>query len=157
GAGIQLMTLDSQRVAVGIADDGGIFSVAAPGAGEYLFAVERIGYTPSVSGPVRLRNGGFSVVTVALIPRPVALDSVAVQVEAQDAWLRSSGFYQRRQEGMGKYLDQEDILKRGASGGMANVLGGISGVRVLNDNGNTDVQIRSAMTNVFRGTPRICL
>jgi hypothetical protein len=157
GAGVRLMTLDSQQVAVGLADDGGIFDVRAPGAGEYLFEVGRIGYTSSVSGPVRLRDGGFSVVTVALVPRPVALDSVAVQVDAQDAWLRNSGFYKRRQEGMGKYLDQEEILKRGASGGMANVLGGISGVRVINDNGMTDVQIRSAMTSVFRGTPRICL
>ena len=43
-------------------------------------------------------------------------------------------------------------------GGLADVLGGISGVRVIADNGTTDVQIRSSMTNVFRpGGPQLCL
>jgi hypothetical protein len=58
---------------------------------------------------------------------------------------------------MGKYLDANDILKRGAGSRMADVLGGISGVRVLTEGGKTDLQIRGAMTNVFRGNPQMCL
>jgi hypothetical protein len=157
GAAIRLLALDSQQVAAALADDSGFFTVPAPGPGEFLVAADRIGYAPSTSGPVRLRAGGFAAVTISLQPRAIALDSVGVQVEAEDAWLRSSGFYARRQEGMGKYMDHLEIEKRSAGGRMADVLQGISGVRVISDNNGTDVQLRSNMTNVFRGRPQICL
>ena len=157
GAAIRLLALDSQQVAGTIADDAGFFTLPAPAPGEFLVAAERIGYARSTAGPVRLRAGGFASVSISLQPQAIALDSVSVEVDAQDGWLRSSGFYARRQEGMGKYLDFEDIEKRNAGSRMADVLGGISGVRVIGDNGTTDVQLRSNMTNVFRGRPQICL
>jgi hypothetical protein len=158
GATVRLLDPDSQQVAGTIADDGGLFTLPAPGAGEYHVSVERIGYTTTVAGPVRLRVNGFANVTVTMRPQPVPVGAVGVQVEAEDAWLRRSGFYDRRQEGMGKYLDFEEIQQRAAGGRMADVLGGISGVRVIADNGTTDVQIRSSMTNVFRpGGPQLCL
>jgi hypothetical protein len=156
GAAVRLLSPDSQQVAGVIADDAGYFTVPAPAAGEYLVSVTSIGYAPATAGPVRLREGGFAVVTVPLTPAAVPVAGVGVEVDAQDAWLRSSGFYSRRQEGMGKYLDPEEIQRRASSGRMADVLQGIPGLRVLSDNG-TDVQIRGAMTNVFRGTPQMCL
>ena len=155
GATVRLIDADSQQVATTIADDAGFFVVPAPGAGEFRVTVERIGYVTTLAGPVRLRANGFVSVTVEMAPQPVPVGAVGVQVEAQEPALRAAGFYDRRQEGMGKYLDHAQIEQRG-SGRMSEVLQGISGVRVIESNG-TDVQLRSNTTNVFRGRPSICL
>jgi hypothetical protein len=155
GATVRLLSLDSAQVAGVLADEAGLFVVPAPGAAEYLVAVDRFGYTPNVSGPVRLRAGGFATVTITLAPRPIPLDSVGVRVPAQDPNLRLSGFYNRKQDGAGIFLERADIEKK-STGRMSDALGGLSGVRVLTDNG-TDVQLRGSMTNVLRGTPQMCL
>ena len=157
GATVRLIDPDSQQVATTIADDAGFFVVPAPGTGEFRVTVERIGYVTTLAGPVRLRANGFVSVTVEMAPQPVPVGAVGVQVEAQEPALSAAGFYDRRQEGMGKYLDHIQIEKRGSASRMSDVLQGISGVRVLNHNSGTDVQLRSSMTNVFRGQPSICL
>jgi hypothetical protein len=157
GAAIRLLAPDSQQVASTLADDAGFFTLPAPAAGEFLVAAERIGYAPTTTGPVRLRAGGFASVSISLQPQAIPLDSLGVAVDPQDQWLRNSGFYARRQEGMGKFIDHLEIRKRNAGGRMADVLQGIPGVRVISENGATDVQVRSATTNVLRGRPSICL
>lgn len=156
GASLRLLSADREEVAVGIADDEGTFALLARAAGEYMVEVERIGYRSVTLGPFRLRASGFAEVTLAMTPSPIPVDSVDVSVRNQDPALRSAGFYGRRQEGRGTFLERADIEKR-STNRMADVLSGLGGVRVITDNGMTDVQLRGSMTNVFRpGGPQVC-
>ncbi|MSR35698.1 MAG: hypothetical protein EXR95_03490 [Gemmatimonadetes bacterium] len=155
GAAVRLIGADSQQVATAIAGDDGRFAVAAP-VGTYTVVIERIGYTTTTFGPVRLRPSGFVEVNFALDPDPVQMDSLAVRVDEQDPTLRRAGFYQRMQDRHGLFLDRAYIEKRG-SARMEDVLGGLTGVRVIHDGAGIDVQLRGSMTNVFRGTPSMCL
>lgn len=155
GATVILVTPDSQQVASGISDDNGAFTVtAAPG--EYMVTVQRIGYAYFIDGPIRLRANGFASVNLSLTPQAIAVDTLGVRVEQQDPALRRAGFYQRKKDGHGIFLDRGFIEKRESSR-MSDILSGLQGVRVISDNGTTDVQLRNSMTNVFRGTPQACL
>ena len=155
GAAVLLLRADSQQVASSISDDAGRFALSAA-AGEYLVAVQRIGYAPFVDGPLRLRAGGFAEVNLSLVPQAVPVDSVAVSVPQQDPALLRAGFYQRRKDGGGIFIDR-DFIERRQSSAVADILSGLQGVRVLNTNGSTDVQLRSSMTTTFRGMPQMCL
>jgi hypothetical protein len=155
GATVVLIGPDSQKVASAISGDDGRFSVTTA-AGEYMVAVERLGYGPITDGPIRLRMNGFAEVTLGLMPQAIALDSLGVSVDQQDPALLRAGFYKRKKDSHGIFLDRTYIEKRSTQS-MSDILSGLQGVRVLNQNGSTDVQLRSAMTNVFRGTPQMCL
>jgi hypothetical protein len=155
GATVILVRPDSQQVASAISGDDGRFSVTAV-PGEYMVTVQRLGYGPLTDGPVRLRANGFAEVTLGLQPQAIGLDTVGVSVNQQDPALLRSGFYQRKKDTHGIFLDRAYIEKR-ATQRMADILGGLQGVRVIDSNGYTDVQLRSAMTNVIRGAPQMCL
>ena len=154
-ATLRLLDADSVEVASTIATDVGRFSVVAPAPGEFWVLIEGLGYDPTYIGPVRLRAQGFAEVTMVMNPRPIPIDSVDVQVDQRDIWLERSGFYDRMGHGGGVFMEGPALLRRAPSLGEA--VGGLAGIRLITTSGMTDIQMRGRMTDLFRGTPRICL
>jgi len=92
-----------------LVDTSGVFELRAPTPGSYFLYVARSGYTPLVDGLFELGTGGEMDVQVGLIPSPVALEPLIVDVEAEESHLERVGFYDRAARGLGTYLLREDV------------------------------------------------
>lgn len=82
--------------------------------GQHVLEFSMIGYAPRAD-TVRVTEGRVTNVQVTLSVDPVALDPIEVTVERREVKLQEVGFYHRRHEGFGKYLDRQDIENRGPS------------------------------------------
>ena len=104
----------------------GVAEVAlAPGI--YVVSVSAEGYSRATF-TVTLDGGGASG-TVGLVPAPVELAEVGVTAERPRRDLARTGFYDRRAEGRGAYIDREELDLKGA-GQLAAAFIGVPGVRV---------------------------
>ena len=155
GATLQLLAPDSQVVASGLSGDTGAFVLTAPRAGEFLLTVERIGYQTSVLGPLRLRARGFLEVTVALGTAALPIEGVNVEVAGRVRALELAGFYDRRLETAGQFLERAEIEKLYLQRA-SDVLNTFQGVRVWRSQGMADVQLRGASINAFSGPGAPC-
>ena len=73
----------------------------------------------------------------------VPLDALSVEVEARNAWLERSGFYERRQLGSGIFIDRAAIERR-SQRRTSDILRTVSGVRVTATYDGVDIMMRSA-------------
>jgi len=80
-ASVQLMTRDGESVAQTLSDAMGRFTVAPPGAGEYYLFVEGLGYHTTTSPLLALRAEGEVNLDVTMMPKPIGLEGLAVQVD----------------------------------------------------------------------------
>jgi hypothetical protein len=155
GVGVRVVTADSLPVASGLTGDDGAFTILAP-AGEYLVAMDRLGYESPLVGPLRLRAGGFVDVTLAMTSVAIPLDSVRVAVEREPQLraLQQTGFYERRKQGYGRLLERSDFPK-GDLRTAADIFERMPGVRLFRGNGNAEIQFRGAL-RLGPGSARVC-
>ncbi len=119
-----------ELVVATLADDDGRFSVRAPAAGSYFLYVARTGYRAVMDGLFELGEDGVFELAIGMRPEPIAVDPVTVAVEGGVRGLRTVGFYERRDLGLGHFIEREEI-ERVAIEGLTDALRGIPRFRVV--------------------------
>lgn len=109
-AGAQVL-LDDRVVAASGA--GGAFAFSVP-AGSYILTVRHIGFLPEVAR-LTLERGADLELVVQLRTGPVVLDTVEIVGRARGRKLDLSGFYERREHGLGQFMERDEIERRHAS------------------------------------------
>ncbi|WP_419861612.1 carboxypeptidase regulatory-like domain-containing protein [Candidatus Palauibacter sp.] len=84
----------------------GAFAFAQVALGAHTLGVQRLGYEV-LSTPLEIGQQALSRLDVRLQPRAIPLAPLEVDVEGRPPRLVESGFYDRREEGWGTFLDPE--------------------------------------------------
>ncbi|MDB4950819.1 MAG: TonB-dependent receptor plug [Gemmatimonadetes bacterium] len=92
-----------------VTDPRGAARITGIPAGIQYVQVQRMGYEVAAM-PLELAAGDTLGVDVTLAPAPVALDTVAAEVDASRTRLRTNGFYDRQRVGLGKFRTREQLL-----------------------------------------------
>ncbi len=87
GVVVQLLDSVSAVVARTLSDDRGAYRLLAPRAGSYRLATRRIGFVPSVSAPLRLRDGETLEQMLQVDGIAVSLDTVRVSTNRRSCAL----------------------------------------------------------------------
>ncbi len=109
-----LGSADVSVVGVGarvITEDGGRFRILQVPAGQYLLVVRRIGFAPT-SGIVEVPANDTLRLSYILARTTNLMDTV--RVRATRVSMRMLGFDQRRGQGVGQFITQEQIEQRGS-------------------------------------------
>jgi len=106
---IELLDTAAFQLAATRSDEGGGFTISAPGPGVYLIRAEAFSYHTIEDGPVELAAGDTARVEFFILPKPEELDPLVVAAKRTDFQLRTAGFYRRQERGMGQYITREDI------------------------------------------------
>jgi hypothetical protein len=100
-------------VADAVSDRDGSFSIVAPRAGAFTVHFTRAGFRSVSGGPYELDPAEPMEAVVVLYRAPTVLPGLDVEVEGQSRRLRVAGFYERREEGFGRFIDRLEIERRG--------------------------------------------
>lgn len=127
-----VMLLDSTDTAVSVseADSAGWFALQAPMNGRYRLFADRLGYGEVVSDTLDVAAGRSTAVEIRMTPKPVELDAVVVSAERRRLKLAEKGFYQRRDNAMGYFIDAERIVEEKPSRA-TDLLRNIPGLRLM--------------------------
>lgn len=107
-------------------DSDGLVQLRGVSPGPVTIVVTRIGYA-EVRQVVRVVAGSTTEVTIALVPRPVAVEPVAVEAPARLS--RMDDFDRRRQGSLGHFFTFEDI-ERARPAVTSDLLRRVAGLRV---------------------------
>jgi hypothetical protein len=99
-------------VVAALATPEGVFELEAPERGAYFLYVSRTGYETLVDGLFDIGSDGEMTVQVGLRPRPIELDPISVEAEADRSPLEVAGFYDRALTGQGTFLIREEIQRK---------------------------------------------
>lgn len=130
-----------------ISDSLGRFALAAPRAGKYELRAARIGYTETLIPRLDLL-GSETVeieITMAVDAVPLAPLRVVARGRTPSSRLRTVGFYDREEHGVGTFLTRYEIEKKGGTL-LSDVLRSVNGVRLMRADrtGRTwDVRLRN--------------
>lgn len=108
----QLLSEDGTVLRTIVADQSGVFTLAAPADGTYRLRAWHVGAETLVVGPIVLEAGADLVLDVLLDVKPIGLEGIDVAVEARIRRLALTGFYERAKIGGGVFLTPEDIAER---------------------------------------------
>ena len=114
GVAVGLFGPDRDLVVSSVSADDGSFSITAPAAGAWTVHFTRAGYRSVSGGPYELDPDEPVEATVVLHRAPRALPGIEAEVEGESRRLRLAGFYERRSEGFGRFMDRDQIERRGA-------------------------------------------
>ncbi len=106
-----------------------VFDELTPG--QHVLEFSMIGYAPRAD-TVRVTPGRVTNVRVSLSVDPVALEPIEVSVERREVKLHEVDFYRRRATGFGKYIDRQEIERRGPMD-VTELLTGMPGVEIYPD------------------------
>jgi hypothetical protein len=117
-------------VASTVSGTDGRFDLPLPAAGEFRVYVTRIGFRTGISPVVAVGEGERMGVDLALRAEVVELQAVQAQTRVTPPFRdwRALGFYDRMDDGMGRYLTREQILTSNAPT-TTQLLRGIPGLR----------------------------
>lgn len=123
--------LDRRRalVASAVSDEDGEFEVRAPAPGSYYVSVSRLGFHSLLDGPYELREGGTLEVWVVMHADPIPLEGITGAVERRVRRLAAVGFYERRENGFGHFMEREEFRRR-AVGNVADAFRALPRVQV---------------------------
>lgn len=102
-AGHQFMRIET--------DDRGQFLLVVPAQGRYRLWSDRLGYAPVLSPEIEVGPDPVPV-TILLPPLPVTLEEIRVTAAARRLALEETGYYERRELGVGRFIDLEQIEAR---------------------------------------------
>lgn len=140
-----------------LTDERGGFMLGGLAAGLHIIEFAQIGYATR-RDTVRVVPGRMTSVQASLSVDPVHLEPLKVVVERREAALQDAGFYERREDGWGKFLDREDIETRTPSE-MTDLFTGLPGVTVEASGTQRRVVLRSGRFSLSDGYcyPRVFL
>ncbi len=153
---VALSNMGGDMVATVTSDASGAFSIRAPRDGTYRVHFTRQGYRSISGGPYDLRAIVALEARVVMHRAPEVLDALNVEVEGGAARLLASGFYERKKQGFGHFLDREEILRR-SSIDVATALGQIPNVWVGRAHQLFGVDAVRHQTLVFKGGTLDCV
>lgn len=133
-ATLRLLTLDGEIVATTSSGWDGAFRLKAPSPGDYEVHVEHLTALDMLDGPIRIEGAAVAVVSYQVVPQAFALDEIRVEVESRSLPLARTGFYGRRQAGMGHFMGPAELEDRGAQR-TTDLFWQVPGMRVLTQNG----------------------
>jgi len=102
-------------VAAATSDAGGYWRLDAPAPGTYYLSARRIGYQPSTSAAVTVRQGDDLSFEFRLRPAATTLSAVEVSAQAMRRYLERAGFYERQRADFGHFISPEKIEARQAA------------------------------------------
>ena len=105
--------------------------------GQHVLEFSMIGYAARAD-TVRVTAGRVTNIQASLSVDPVVLEPIEVSVERREVKLQEVGFYHRRHEGFGKYLDRQDIENRG-SAEVTDLFTGMPGVELYRHSGGSSL------------------
>lgn len=154
-ASVELVRVDSQMVERVSTDESGAFTLRAPEPGRYRVRVARLGYRAYESALFLSRGEAHLAIGLAAVA--VGLDPVGVSAEQLYPHLKASGFYERKQGGVGHFLDPAMVGKLAPKARLvADMLDHIPGISVGLPDGPGDVRVphlRSCRTASIRLVP----
>lgn len=128
----------------GVTNESGRFEIPAVPAGRYAVEFFSLGYAPRVD-TLEMVSGQTTDARVRLSLDPLLMEPIEVTVGRREVALEAAGFYDRRADGFGEFIDRELIESRNP-GEITDVFTGIPGVRLVPDPYNS-----LARTVVLRG------
>lgn len=129
---IMLFTEDGDSLGYTITDPKGYFSLTAPDPGSFTLVASALGYEEGEAGVFDVGMGGEIRVQFGLVPRPLPLDEILVQLDRPvfEHMLILNGFLRRYQRNAGgRFLSPADIADSPARA-TEDLFRGIPGLRV---------------------------
>ena len=123
----------------GVTNEAGRFDMAAVPPGRYPVEFSSLGYATRVD-TVEIVSGQTSDVKVRLSLDPLDIEPIEVIVEPRELILEDVGFYQRRNDGFGEFIDRAVIEVRGPHK-LTDLFTGLPGVRLSPDASNPLEQV----------------
>lgn len=141
--------------APGVTDSAGNASVQRIAPGSRLVSIRYPGYREERALLDFVPGAGIAI-RVVLTPAPIALDTVTATGQRFVLALHHAGFYKRRQQGLGRFMDREDLAQVERAGGdLCVVMRRVPGFRVVGGDGpGTQCVIESTRGGSFTGTCR---
>jgi hypothetical protein len=112
GGSVTLIDEKGETVTSTVSDSSGLFLLRAPSPGPYSVSAEALGYFSTVDGPLEFTEGQNLQAIFHLQRNPIVLDSLHVSVEQRNRRLEIAGFFERKQAGLGAFIEREEIEKR---------------------------------------------
>jgi hypothetical protein len=130
-------------------DEYGRFRFEGIPSGDYLVETHHLGYQDRTD-TVRVEHRALLALDVPLTTQAVELPPIEVSVRS--AWLAQTGFYWRKERGLGQFMSPEEVDRRSANSFSELVRGvpGVQVVRVCDDSFPCDKMIRMRHTNSAR-------
>lgn len=110
-----------------LSDSSGAFRWPRVQPGRYQLEVTALGYQ-ALEREVQIQGAPPVEVRIELTPEALSLEPVVV-VLLRSARLHATGFYQRRDQGAGRFMDREEIERRSGSR-VTDLLRGMAGVQI---------------------------
>jgi len=139
--------------------NGGRFSLSAPGPGNHLVQVERLGYRTVRSAQFALKDGAEIELSLVLPPAAVGLEPVTVTAAPEGAtnYLHRAGYFERKRSSQGVYLDGPELEeRRKRARDFADVLRAIPGVSTVALGGGSSVDNRAFRLRGMESLVRPC-
>ena len=147
GVTIELRLPNNQTASRESSDQAGQFRLRANAAGTYRVRASRIGYREFESEPINLEGQTDTTLRILLAPLAVQIDPVTVATPAMNSYLRTSGFYGRKEGGIGHFLDPEVVQKLAPKARLGvDIIVGVPGVRLGRVRGIPIPQLRTCRT-----------
>jgi len=87
----------------------GFFRLDAPSAGPYWVRVSSLGHLTTTDGPATLVPNDTMDVQFRVRVAAIEINGITVWAEAQSPRLETTGFYQRQDVGVGRFVTREDM------------------------------------------------
>ncbi len=133
-ATVSLIDTAGVVVASAFTDVNGRFSIPIEAAGTYSVHAEHLTAFDMVDGPLQLSPGSNTMVAFHMVPHPIALEALTVEVDGRSRALTRSGFFERQRNGFGYFVEPADIERRRPIRA-SDLLRTIPGVRFIESNG----------------------
>lgn len=130
-------------------DDHGRFRFQGVPSGEYLVKTHHIGYRDRVD---TISVGHRDLLALEVPVTTEAVELPPLEVEVQSAWLAQTGFYWRKERGLGKFLTPKDVDQRSATnfGELVRMVPGVRVMRRCDGSFPCDRVLRMRQTNDYR-------
>ncbi len=128
-AGITAVDSAGKAAATTLTDSTGTFLLRLPAPGQFRLRTNALGYRPDDTR-IALLAGAETTLELRLLPDALAIDSLTVMAQRRVPRLAREGFYRRKAEGFGHFLEEKEIEAK-VPIRFSDLLRGMSGVGVV--------------------------
>ena len=111
-AAVSLLTKEAVEVTSTQTGEDGRFQLSSNTSSGFYLYVEALGFLPKLDGSLNLTEGDTVEIDVFLVPSPLPMEPLVVEAEARSRRLEMSGFFERKQAGLGGFIEREEIERR---------------------------------------------
>ncbi len=111
-AEVSLLTKEAVEVNSALTGEDGRFQLSSPTSGRFYLYAEALGFLSDLEGSLTLTETDTVEVEVFLAPAPIPVEPLVVEARPRSRRLKMSGFIERKQAGLGAFIEREEIEKR---------------------------------------------